>query len=169
MTSTPNTREPRLDAWRRFLADAVDVLRLVPTRRRVGMSRADVWASNAELLEQQERTLHELRKELDSRLSMTTLERELGRYTVLWRLDVGPALTMRGTDALRWILSRIEDESHENLVHDHWHPEIAGPLQVLLVSLRQALQRAGESTAWVSVDGERGLDHDTDRSGGPLS
>ena len=69
---------------------------------------------------------------------------------------------MRGADALRWTLSRIEDESHENLVHDHWHSELAGPLQVLVMVLRQALERAGERTAWISVDGERELHHDTD-------
>ncbi len=83
------------------------------------------------------------------------LEEDALRYTVLRRLDLGPILTMGGADALLWILSRVEDEVAENLVSDHWHPQIAGPLQVLLVALRQSLERAGERTAWVSADGKR--------------
>lgn len=100
------------------------------------------------------------REGMDRLVTMTPagiakFEDEVLRYTVLRRLDLGPALTMGGADALRWILSRIEDETAENLVHDHWHPQIAGPLQVLLVALRQSLERAGERTAWVSADGKR--------------
>ena len=91
---------------------------------------------------------------------LTKFENEVLRYTVLRRLDLEPALTMPGADAIRWVLSRVEDEAAENLVHDHWHPQIAGPLQVLLVALRQALERAGERTAWVSADGKRELDHE---------
>jgi len=87
---------------------------------------------------------------------------DIRRYTVLWNLDLEPALTMPAADAIRWLLSRVEDEVAENLVPDHWHPQIAGPLSVLMVALRQALERAGERTAWVSADGERELRHDID-------
>ena len=93
---------------------------------------------------------------------LAKIQDEVLRYTVLRQLDLEPALTMPAADAIRWVLSRVEDEVAENLVPDHWHPQIAGPLQVLLVALRQALERAGERTVWVSADGRRELDHDID-------
>ena len=92
---------------------------------------------------------------------LAKMQDEVLRYTVLRQLDLEPALTMPAAAAIRWVLSRVEDEVAENLVPDHWHPQIAGPLQVLLVALRQALERAGERTAWVSADGQRELDHDS--------
>lgn len=119
-------------------------------------------APTPELLEQQDRTLIRLRREVAGRVGDTPLEREIARYTVLWRLDITPALAMSGADALRWLLSRIEDESHENLVHDHYHPELAGPLQILVMALRQALERAGERTVWLSADGFTEVEHDVD-------
>lgn len=144
------TEQKRSRTWCRWLADVGDVLRMVFSWRGVGRRRAqDSRQASAELLEQQERSLRALRLEVGRRLNGKGLEGYVGRYTVLWRLDVGPALTMRGADALRWILSRIEDEAAENLAHDHWHPDVAGPLQVLVLALRQALERAGEGTAWV--------------------
>ena len=36
---------------------------------------------------------------------------------------------------LLWLVSRLEDEYAENLVEDHYHPEIAGPLQGLVREL----------------------------------
>lgn len=93
---------------------------------------------------------------------MARIQEDVLRYTVLAQLDVGPALSRPGAAAIRWVLSRVEDEVAENLVPDHWHPQIAGPLQVLLVALRQALERAGERTVWVSAGGEREFDHDID-------
>ena len=122
-------------------------------------------ASTPELLEQQDRTLIRLRREVACRVGTTPLEREIARYTVLWRLDIRPALAMSGADALRWILSRIEDESQENLAHDHWHPELAGPLQILVMAVRQALERAGERTVWLSADGYTEVEHDVDARG----
>jgi len=93
---------------------------------------------------------------------LTKIQEDVDRYTVLRRLDLGPALTMPAGDAIRWLLSRVEDEVAENLVPDHWHPQIAGPLQVLLVAIRQALERAEERTVWVSADGKRERGHDSD-------
>ena len=162
MAPTLDTGEKRSRTWRRWLADAVDVLRLMFSRKGVGRPRVDARESSAELLEQQERKLRKLRGEVGRQaIGLKTLKQH-HLYTVLIRLDIRPMLSMQGADALRWILSRIEDECHENLVHDHWHPERAGPLQALVMTLQQALERAGERTAWVSVDGKRELRHDID-------
>ena len=118
--------------------------------------------SDAELLEQERRKLGRLRGEVGRQAIGLKAQDQHRMFTVLMRLNIGPMLTMQGADALRWILSRLEDEAAENLVHDHWHPEIAGPLQALVMTLQQALERAGERTAWVSSDGKRELRHDID-------
>jgi len=144
------TEQKRLKAWRRWLAVAGDVLRMMFSWRAVGRRRArGSRQTNTEPLEQQEQTLRELRLEAERRQTALQALRQADLYTVLRRLDVEPILNMRGADALRWILSRIQDEAEQNLVQDHWHPEIAKPLRALVMALRQALERAGESMAWV--------------------
>ena len=77
---------------------------------------------------------------------------EAGRFWVLGNLDLRPVMTLPTADAFRWLLSRIEDETVANLgdpQEGRRHPEIASPLQALLMALWPAMERAGESAAWV--------------------
>ena len=77
---------------------------------------------------------------------------EAGLFWVLGNLDLRPVMTLPAADAIRWLLSRIEDEAVANLgdpQEGRCHPEIAGPLQALLMALWPAMERAGESAAWV--------------------
>ncbi len=50
---------------------------------------------------------------------------------------------------LNWLVSRLEDEADENLAHDHFHPEIAGPLQGLRRVLVERMEEAGLTYTWV--------------------
>ncbi len=76
-------------------------------------------------------------------------------YTRLPYLDLQEALEgmsrqerTAAVKMLNWLVSRLEDEADENVAHDHWHPEIAGPLQGLRRVLVEKMEAAGFPYTW---------------------
>lgn len=72
-------------------------------------------------------------------------------FTTLHRLKFREALELlSGEKLLLWLVSRLEDEYVENLVEDHYHPEIAAPLQGLVRALVERMEAEGLSYVWLS-------------------
>lgn len=79
-------------------------------------------------------------------------------YVQLQYLDLEPLLRSvaqsPGREAsmitLRWLLSRLADEEVANLAPDHFHPEVAAPLQALHHAIVSAMERAGVDYLWAT-------------------
>ena len=65
--------------------------------------------------------------------------------TTAHKADLGPILK-RGSalDMANYLISRLIEERDENLVHDHFHPELADPLDVMTGWWLASLEGAGE-------------------------
>lgn len=76
------------------------------------------------------------------------------RFVTLSHIVVPTTGSPKSPEELQRLLKSIEQVRHllqseadENLVHDHFHPEIAGPLQLSLYFLQLVTERCSEALA----------------------
>lgn len=50
-----------------------------------------------------------------------------------------------------YLISRLIDERDANSAHDHWHPEVADPLNEMAKAITRALKSAGITYEYVSA------------------
>ena len=60
--------------------------------------------------------------------------------------------TDAASDITNYLVSRLIDEAQANRAEDHWHPEIAAPLQEMADAWIEAMAEAGVEYEWSPAD-----------------